>query len=59
MSPDIDIGAQKASIADLITLLSSSVQNSERGGDGGDGYADPLQGFKKVFLEVFSGLALV
>ncbi len=27
----------KASIADLITLLSSSVQNSEGGGDSGDG----------------------
>jgi hypothetical protein len=34
----------KASIADLITLLSSSVQNSEGGGngDGGDSCADPF-----------------
>jgi hypothetical protein len=32
----------KASIADLITLLSSSVQNSEGGGVGGDSCALPL-----------------
>jgi hypothetical protein len=41
----------KASIADLITLLSSSVQNSEGGGDGdgGDSCADPCQEFKQGF----------
>ena len=35
----------KASIADLITLLFSSLQNSEGGGDGdsGDSCADPCQ----------------
>jgi hypothetical protein len=35
----------KASIADLITLLFSSLQNSEGGGnsDSGDGFADPCQ----------------
>jgi hypothetical protein len=35
----------KASIADLITLLFSSLQNSEGGddGDSGDSYADPCQ----------------
>ncbi len=51
----------KASIADLITLLSSSVQNSEGGGDGdsGDGCADPCQEFKQGFLGVSSGLPLV
>jgi hypothetical protein len=48
----------KASIADLITLLSSSIQN------GGDGYstnscANPLQEFKKCMLGVTSGLPLV
>jgi hypothetical protein len=38
----------KASIADLFTLLSSSVQNSEGGGEGdsGDSFADPCQEFK-------------
>jgi hypothetical protein len=40
----------KASIADLITLLSSSVQNSEGGGDGSDSCADPCQEFKQGFL---------
>jgi hypothetical protein len=37
----------KASFADLITLLSSSVQNSEGGGDGDsdDSCADPCQEF--------------
>jgi hypothetical protein len=37
----------KTSIADLITLLSSSVQNSESGGDGdgSDSCADPLKEF--------------
>jgi len=37
----------KASIADLITLLFLSLQNSEGGGDGdgdsGDSFADPCQ----------------
>ncbi len=35
----------KASIADLVTLLFSSLQNSEGGGDGdsGDSCADPCQ----------------
>jgi hypothetical protein len=47
----------KASIADLITLLSSSVQNSEGSGDfdGGDSCADPCQEFKQSFLGVSSG----
>jgi hypothetical protein len=50
----------KASIADLFTLLSSSVQNSEGGdGDGGDSFADPCQEFKQGFLGVSSGLPLV
>jgi hypothetical protein len=51
----------KASIADLITLLSSSVQNSEGGGDGdgGDSCADPCQEFKQGFLGFSSGLPLV
>ncbi len=51
----------KASIADLITLLSSSVQNSEGGGDsdGGDSCADPCQEFKQGFFGVSSGLPLV
>ncbi len=44
----------KASIADLFTLLSSSVQNSEGGGDGkgGDNFAEPCQEFKQGFLRV-------
>jgi hypothetical protein len=48
-------------MADLITLLSSSVQNSESGGDddGSDRCADPLQEFKKRFFRVFIGLSLV
>jgi hypothetical protein len=35
----------KASIADLVTLLFSSLQNSEGGGndDSGDSFADPCQ----------------
>jgi hypothetical protein len=51
----------KASIADLIGLLSSSVQNSEGGGDGdgGDNCADPCQEFKQGFLGVSSNLPLV
>ncbi len=51
----------KASIADLFTLLSSSVQNSEGGGDGdgGDRFADPCKEFKQGFLGVSSGLPLV
>jgi hypothetical protein len=38
--------------------LSSSVQNSEGGGDGnsGDNFADHCQEFKQGFLVVFSGL---
>jgi hypothetical protein len=49
----------KSSIADLITLLSSSVQNSESGGDSGDSCADPCQEFKQGFWGVFSDLPLV
>jgi hypothetical protein len=53
----------KASIPDLIKLLSSSVQKSEGGGngDGGDSdsCADPCQEFKPGFLVVSSGLPLV
>ncbi len=49
------------SIVDLFTLLSSSIQNSEGGGDnnGGDSFADPCQEFKQDFLGAFSGLPLV
>jgi hypothetical protein len=45
----------KASIADLFTLLSSSVQNSEGGGDGNssDNFADPCQELKQGFLGGF------
>jgi hypothetical protein len=45
----------KASIADLFTLLSSSVQNSEGGGDGdgGNSCADPCQEFKQGFWGVY------
>ncbi len=41
----IFLGASKASIADLITLFFSSLQNSEGGGDSssGDSFADPCQ----------------
>jgi hypothetical protein len=48
----------KASIADLITLLSSSIQNSEGGGNGnsGESFADPLQEFNQGFLGSSSGL---
>ncbi len=51
----------KASIADLFTLFSSSVQNSEGGGnvDRGGSFADPCQEFKHGFLGVSSGLPLV
>jgi hypothetical protein len=51
----------KASVADLIILLSSSVQKSEGCGDGygGDGCADPSQEFIQGFLGVSSGLPLV
>ena len=51
----------KASIADLITLLFSSLQISEGGGNGesGDSFADPCQEFKQGFLGVSSGLLLV
>jgi hypothetical protein len=40
--------------------LSSSVQNSEGGGDGdsGDSFADPCQEFKQGFFGVSSGLPL-
>jgi hypothetical protein len=48
----------KASIADLFTMLSSSVQNSE-GRDSGDSFADPCQEFKESFFGVSSGLPLV
>jgi hypothetical protein len=44
----------KASIADLITLLSSSVQNSEVGGDGdGCNSCDPWQELKQGFFGGF------
>jgi hypothetical protein len=51
----------KTSTADLMTLLSSSVQNSEGGGDsdGGDSCADLCQEFKQGFLLVSSGLPIV
>ncbi len=51
----------KASIADLITLLSSSVQTFEGGGvgNGSDSCADPCQEFKQGFLGVSNGLPLV
>jgi hypothetical protein len=51
----------KASIADLFTMLSSSVQNSEGRGDGdsGNSFADPCQEFKEGFFGVSSGLHLV
>jgi hypothetical protein len=41
----------KASIADLFTLLSSSVQNSEGGsdGDGADSLLTPAKNLNKVF----------
>jgi hypothetical protein len=48
----------KASIADLFTILSPSVQNSE-GGDSGDSFADPCQEFKEGFFGVSSGIPLV
>jgi hypothetical protein len=46
---------------DLITLLFSSLQISEGGGNGesGDSFADPCQEFKQGFLGVSSGLPLV
>jgi hypothetical protein len=51
----------KASIADLFTMLSSSVQNSEGCGDGdsGDSFADPCQEFKESFFGVSNGLPLI
>ncbi len=51
----------KVSIAELFTLLTSSVQNSEGGGDGegGNNFADPGQELKQGFLGVCSGLPLV
>jgi hypothetical protein len=47
--------------ADLFTMLSSSVQNSEgRGnGNGGNSFADPCQEFKEGFFGVSSGLPFV
>jgi hypothetical protein len=41
----------KASIADLFTMLSSTVQNSEGrgGGNSGDSFADPCQEFEEGF----------
>jgi hypothetical protein len=50
-----------ASIADMFTLFSSSLQNSEGGGDGdgGNNCADPCQEFKQGFWGVSSGLPLV
>jgi hypothetical protein len=50
-----------AFIADMFTLLSSSVQNSEGSGDsdGGDSFTEPCQEFKQGFLGVSSGLPLV
>jgi hypothetical protein len=46
------------SIADLFTMLSSSLQTSEGRGDrdSGDSFADPCQEFKEGFLGVSSGL---
>jgi hypothetical protein len=48
----------KASIADLITLLFSSLHNSEGGGDSdiGDSFADPCQflPFPKTKIFIFS-----
>jgi hypothetical protein len=51
----------KAFIADLFTMLSSSVQNSAGRGDGdsSDSFADPCQEFKEGFFGVSSGLPLV
>jgi hypothetical protein len=48
----------KASIADLITLLFSSLQNSEGGGDG-DGDLEPLKGFGINFFHplIYSNLS--
>jgi hypothetical protein len=48
-------------MADLFTLFSSSVQNSEGGddGEGNDNFADPCQEFKQGFLGVSSGLPLL
>ncbi len=46
-------GYLKAYIADLITLLSSSLRNSEGSGDSGDSCADPCQEFKQGFLGGF------
>jgi hypothetical protein len=43
-------------------MLSSSVQNSEKGrgeGDSGDSFADPCREFKEGFFGVSSGLPLV
>jgi hypothetical protein len=48
-----------ASIAELFTLFSSSVQISEGGGDSDDSCANPFQEFKQGFWGVSSGLPLV
>jgi hypothetical protein len=47
-------------IADMFTLLSLSVQNSEGSGNSysGDSCADPCQELKQGFLGVSSGLQL-
>jgi len=49
------------SIADLFTMLSSSVQNSHGRGDSNSGisFADPCQEFKEGFFGVSSGLPIV
>jgi hypothetical protein len=48
-------------LEDLFTLLSSSLQDSEGGGNsnGGDSFADPCQEFKQGVLGVSSGFPLV
>jgi hypothetical protein len=50
----------KASIADLITLFFSSLQNSEGGGDSdsGDSFADPCQvlPFPKTKIQISASL---
>ncbi len=48
----------KASIADLITLFFSSLQNSEGGGDSDDSFADPCQflPFPKTKIQLSASL---
>ncbi len=50
----------KASIADLITLLFSSLQNSESGGDGnsGDSCADPCQLLPFLKTKIYQNLSI-